>query len=218
MYTAGSGNTIEYKKYLNFYPERIEKVFDFYNKYCYSLLKDVLDGIENSNKMRFIDRHKIIASYTFCFLVKDNLLIDFDKDEYVKDGLTEDIPFALFAPMEIFVGSFIPAYLLEFMKKESCNSTKVNMGGYGVYYPDHIRVYKNPLSDEEQEYAEYYENFLKLLVYIREDLEKFGDFGDPSTCKYPFKSMILTLANALFLLEATSDCAKFPQFKDQYFN
>jgi hypothetical protein len=217
IYGTVGGDEINYSKYLKFYPERLERVFDFYEKYCYSILNEVLVGITDKNNIRFIDRHKIIAAYSLSLLVKDNLLIEFDTDKYEEDGHTDKIPFALLSPMEVFVSRFIPAYLLEFMKKESCNYEKINTGAYRVYYPNHIRVYKNPLSPQEQEYSDYYENFLRLLVYIREDLNKFGDFGEPSECKYPFKSMILTLSNALFLLEAASDCGKFPQFCDQYF-
>jgi hypothetical protein len=217
IYKTLGDDKINYIKYLKFYPERIEKVFNFYEEYCYSILNEVLVDIKNEKNIRYIDRHKIIAAYSLSFLVNDNILIEFDTKEYKEDGHTDNIPFVLLSPMEVFISRFIPAYLLEFMKKESCNYAKINTGGYRIYYPDHIKSYNNPLSPKEQEYTDYYENFLRLLVYIKEDLKNFGDFGAPSECKYPFKSMILTLANALFLLEAASDCGKFPEFRDNYF-
>jgi hypothetical protein len=218
---------LQYNDYSDFIVcdvKKIDDVFDFYAQKILPAIRNIMQPhpckpkSDNNEKPR-IDRHKILSGYALSMLVENNHILRFDERKYTDSELAKKnisnnigVPFFVAAPMENVIANLIPAFLVEFMKKESTHFDKVKLPGYNLYYPNNIPEYKDPISQEEQKYNDFYFSFVKLLVVIRKDIERLAKNGQAFDSCYPICSMIMALSSTLFLIESVSDCGVYSYF------
>jgi hypothetical protein len=188
----------EYEEDFIFTSENIDKVFAFYKDNCYHQLKELLPKKQEGT----LDRHKVVSAYIISFLVKENEVFSFNWEKHHN----EQIPFPLIAANEIFLVDFARSFLREFIMNETRDSGFTGRSlipNYDIFLPNVESKYEYK---GEQRTSDFYDNFVKLLMMIKQGL---SSFEGEKISQYPLIPTILLLANDLYLLEAVSDCAKF---------
>jgi hypothetical protein len=204
----------DFADYIYFEPDKIDGVFSFYTETVFPKLQNYRRLHEDGSGR--LDRHKILAGYAISFLVSKNICLRFDGRRLLNEKGDIKVPFIVSSPLESFLANFLPAYIFGFLTADSSYSFKTNIPGYNIYYPDQIFEYAASPDNGKQDYNSYYDNFVNLLVLLRTELNDFYKKDEPDNPPYPLASVTLTIANALFLVEAVSDCGNF-NLCDRYY-
>jgi hypothetical protein len=198
----------DYREYLEYQEEGIEKVFLWYEENYYKKLYEIIEKPGTNVP----DRHKVLAAYAMSFLVEDNYFIRFNSEKFYKDHPKEigenNLPFALICSVEIYISCFIQTFLLYYIKSQNVNNYKNSIRDYNIEFPDYVL---NPNKNSDEPRGNYADNFFKLLALIGKDLNSKDNPKHIASI-----SQILMMANILFLIEAVNDCGRFG-LSDNYF-